>query len=102
MVCDSNVERDRGNTLSAKVEARRAQLCRRTILISGHAARLRGAGAGGQVGAVRLQCEEAAAVAILSPGATIVLIAKHPATFQIRNSTSVTLAAQVRIAGGEP
>jgi molybdopterin molybdotransferase len=41
-------------------------------------------------------------VAILSTGDEVVLIDKTPGEFQIRNSNSVSLAAQVRIAGGEP
>jgi molybdopterin molybdotransferase len=41
-------------------------------------------------------------VAILSTGDEVVLIDETPGEFQIRNSNSVSLAAQVRIAGGEP
>jgi molybdopterin molybdotransferase len=55
-----------------------------------------------QVGAVQLQCAKRPRVAILSTGDEVVLIDQHPGEFQIRNSNSVSLAAQVRIAGGEP
>ena len=55
-----------------------------------------------QVGAVRLQCANRPHVAILSTGDEVVLIDERPGAFQIRNSNSVSLAAQVRIAGGEP
>lgn len=55
-----------------------------------------------QVGAVQLQCAKRPRVAILSTGDEVVLIDQRPGEFQIRNSNSVSLAAQVRIAGGEP
>ncbi len=55
-----------------------------------------------QVGAARLQCAPRPHVAILSTGDEVVLIDETPGEFQIRNSNSVSLAAQVRIAGGEP
>lgn len=55
-----------------------------------------------QVGATQLQCTRRPRVAILSTGDEVVLIDQQPGAFQIRNSNSVSLAAQVRIAGGEP
>jgi len=55
-----------------------------------------------QVGAVDLQCAKRPRVAILSTGDEVVLVGEAPGEFQIRNSNSVSLAAQVRIAGGEP
>jgi molybdopterin molybdotransferase len=55
-----------------------------------------------QVGAVNLQCARRPRVAILSTGDEVVLIDEMPGEFQIRNSNSVSLAAQVRVAGGEP
>src|SRR5467141_2708957 len=55
-----------------------------------------------QVGAAQLQCAQRPRVAILSTGDEVVLIDEMPGPFQIRNSNSVSLAAQVRIAGGEP
>src|SRR4029077_15839715 len=55
-----------------------------------------------QGGAVQLQCAKRPRVAILSTGDEVVLVDETPGEFQIRNSNSVSLAAQVRIAGGEP
>ena len=55
-----------------------------------------------QVGAVELQCAKKPRVAILSTGDEVVSVEESPGEFQIRNSNSVSLAAQVRIAGGEP
>jgi molybdopterin molybdotransferase len=55
-----------------------------------------------QVGAVQLQCAKRPRVAILSTGDEVVLVEENPGPFQIRNSNSVSLAAQVRMAGGEP
>jgi molybdopterin molybdotransferase len=55
-----------------------------------------------QVGAAHLECAQQPRVAILSTGDEVVLIDETPGPFQIRNSNSVSLAAQVRIAGGEP
>jgi len=55
-----------------------------------------------QVGATQLQCAQRPRVAILSTGDEIVLIGETPGPFQIRNSNSVSLAAQVQMAGGEP
>jgi len=55
-----------------------------------------------QVGATELKCAKKPRVAILSTGDEVVAVEEVPGAFQIRNSNSVTLAAQVRIAGGEP
>jgi molybdopterin molybdotransferase len=55
-----------------------------------------------QVGAATLECFRRPRVAILSTGDEIVPFAAMPGPFQIRNSNAVSLAAQVRIAGGEP
>jgi molybdopterin molybdotransferase len=55
-----------------------------------------------QVGATQLRCAIKPRVAILSTGDEVVLIDQQPGAFQIRNSNSVSLAAQVRLAGGEP
>jgi len=55
-----------------------------------------------QVGAVELQCTKKPRVAILSTGDEVVMVEETPGPFQIRNSNSVSLAAQVRLAGGEP
>jgi molybdopterin molybdotransferase len=56
----------------------------------------------GQVGAVELRCAAKPRVAILSTGDEIVPVESLPGRFQIRNSNSVSLAAQVRLAGGKP
>jgi len=55
-----------------------------------------------QVGAVQIQCSRRPRVAILSTGDEVVPITETPGAFHIRNSNSVSLAAQVRLAGGEP
>ena len=55
-----------------------------------------------QVGATQLRCARKPHVAILSTGDEVVSIDQRPGAFQIRNSNSVSLAAQVRLAGGEP
>jgi len=55
-----------------------------------------------QVGAAELRCAKKVQVAILSTGDEVVPVEVAPGAFQIRNSNSVSLAAQVRIAGGEP
>ena len=55
-----------------------------------------------QVGATQLRCASKPRVAILSTGDEVVSIDQNPGAFQIRNSNSVSLAAQVRLAGGEP
>jgi len=55
-----------------------------------------------QVGAAELDCAQKPHVAILSTGDEIVPVDSIPGRFQIRNSNSVSLAAQVRLAGGRP
>ena len=55
-----------------------------------------------QVGAAQLQCAKKPRIAILSTGDEVVPIDQPPGAFQIRNSNSVSLASQVKIAGGEP
>jgi molybdopterin molybdotransferase len=55
-----------------------------------------------QVGATQLRCASKPRVAILSTGDEVIAIDQQPGAFQIRNSNSVSLAAQVRLAGGEP
>jgi molybdopterin molybdotransferase len=55
-----------------------------------------------QVGAMELSCARKPRVAILSTGDEVVLAEQTPGPFQIRNSNSVSLAAQVRLADGEP
>jgi len=55
-----------------------------------------------QVGQTDLVCAAKPRVAILSTGDEVVLVGHKPGPFQIRNSNSVSLAAQTRMAGGEP
>ena len=55
-----------------------------------------------QVGAAELRCAAKPRVAILSTGDEVVPLDKSPGPFQIRNSNGVSLAAQVRLACGEP
>ena len=55
-----------------------------------------------QVGAAQLLCARKPRVAILSTGDEVVPIGETPGPFHIRNSNSISLAAQVRLAGGEP
>jgi molybdopterin molybdotransferase len=55
-----------------------------------------------QVGATVLLCNRKPRVAILSTGDEVVPVGEKPGPFHIRNSNSVSLAAQVRLAGGEP
>jgi molybdopterin molybdotransferase len=55
-----------------------------------------------QVGASRVRCQKKPRVAILSTGDEVVAISETPGPFHIRNSNTVSLTAQVRLAGGEP
>jgi molybdopterin molybdotransferase len=55
-----------------------------------------------QVGQTELLCAAKPRVAILSTGDEVVLVDQKPGPFQIRNSNSVSLAAQTKLAGGEP
>jgi molybdopterin molybdotransferase len=55
-----------------------------------------------QVGAAQILCARRPRVAILSTGDEVVPIVETPGPFHIRNSNSVSLCAQVRLAGGEP
>ncbi|MGH9683935.1 MAG: molybdopterin molybdotransferase MoeA [Candidatus Acidiferrales bacterium] len=55
-----------------------------------------------QVGCTRLAVNRKPRVAILSTGDEVVGVEATPGPFQIRNSNSVSLAAQVALAGGEP
>jgi len=55
-----------------------------------------------QVGAAALQCHKKPRVAVLSTGDEVVAVNETPGPFHIRNSNSVSLSAQIRLAGGEP
>ncbi len=57
---------------------------------------------GAQVGETELRCAVKPRVAILSTGDEVVSVDDLPGPFQIRNSNSVSLAVQVKLAGGEP
>jgi molybdopterin molybdotransferase len=54
------------------------------------------------VGRVRVQVIRRPRVAILSTGDEVVEIDQKPGPFQIRNSNTISLSAQVELAGGEP
>ena len=88
----------RQNIVPRGSEARRGQ----TILKPGMRLGFAELALAAQVGATQLQCAKRPRVAILSTGDEVVLIDEQPGAFQIRNSNSVSLATQVRIAGGEP
>jgi molybdopterin molybdotransferase len=55
-----------------------------------------------QVGAVTLRCCKKPRIAVLSTGDEVVAITETPGPFHIRNSNAVSLAAQIKLAGGEP
>ncbi len=55
-----------------------------------------------QVGATSLRCHKKPRVAILSTGDEVVPITETPGPFHIRNSNTISLSAQIRLAGGEP
>jgi molybdopterin molybdotransferase len=56
----------------------------------------------GQVGHVSVKIARPPRVAILSTGDEVVEVWQQPGPLQIRNSNTVSLAAQVELAGGEP
>ena len=86
------------NIVPRASEARTGQ----TLLTSGMRLGYAEAGIAAQVGAVELRCAPKPRVAILSTGDEVVLAEQTPGPFQIRNSNSVSLAAQARLAGGQP
>jgi len=98
LVCFERAARRGQNIVPRGSEARAGQ----TILSPGMRLGYAELALASQVGAVELQCAKKPRVAILSTGDEVVLVDKTPGEFQIRNSNSVSLAAQVRIAGGEP
>ena len=55
-----------------------------------------------QVGRSRVVVARKPRVSVLSTGDEVVAVDQPPGPFQIRNSNSVSLAAQVTLAGGEP
>ena len=56
----------------------------------------------GQVGRIRVRVSRRPRVAILSTGDEVVPIERAPGPFEIRNSNSVSLAAQAAMVGAEP
>ena len=56
----------------------------------------------GQVGRAKLAVAARPRIAILSTGDEVVAVDATPGPLEIRNGNSVSLAAQVRLAGGEP
>jgi len=73
-----------------------------TILSSGQRLGYAELALAAQVGATQLRCANKPRVAILSTGDEVISIDEAPGAFQIRNSNSVSLAVQVRLAGGQP
>ena len=55
-----------------------------------------------QVGRASVVVAKNPRVAILSTGDEVISVGQAPQRFQIRNSNSISLAAQVALAGGEP
>jgi molybdopterin molybdotransferase len=55
-----------------------------------------------QVGCAIVGCFKKPSVAVLSTGDEVVAVNETPGPFHIRNSNSVSLAAQVQLAGGSP
>jgi molybdopterin molybdotransferase len=55
-----------------------------------------------EVGRATIEVSRRPRVAILSTGDELVTLNEKPGPFQIRNSNSISLAAQVALAGGEP
>jgi molybdopterin molybdotransferase len=86
------------NIVSRGSEARAGQ----TLLTPGMRLGYAELASAAQVGAAELKCASKPRVAILSTGDEIVPVDSIPGRFQIRNSNSVSLAAQVRLAGGKP
>ncbi len=86
------------NIVPQRSEATKGQ----TLLRSGARLGYAELGLAAQIGATQLRCAKRPRVAILSTGDEIVPLDASPGPFQIRNSNSVSLAAQVREAGGEP
>jgi molybdopterin molybdotransferase len=55
-----------------------------------------------QVGAATVSCYKKPSVAILSTGDEVVPVTETPGPFHIRNSNSVSIAAQIELTGGTP
>jgi molybdopterin molybdotransferase len=86
------------NIVAAGSESSKGQ----TLLLRGTRLGYAELGLAAQIGATQLRCAKKPRVAILSTGDEIVPVDASPGPYQIRNSNSVSLAAQVRDGGGEP
>jgi molybdopterin molybdotransferase len=78
------------------------QAAGKTVLAAGTRIGFADLAAAAQVGAANPLVIRKPKIAILSTGDEIVDFASTPGPFQIRNSNSVSLAAQVALCGGEP
>src|SRR5579863_4219214 len=78
------------------------QAARKTVLSTGIRLGFAELAAAAQVGAASPVVTQKPSVAILTTGDEVVDFASTPGPFQIRNSNSVSLAAQVSLCGGEP
>jgi molybdopterin molybdotransferase len=79
-------------------EARRGE----KVLLSGTRLGYAEIAMAGQVGAVRLRVHARPRVAILSTGDEVVSADKTPGPYEIRNSNSLSLSAQVALSGAQP
>ena len=100
-----------GDTVSFQRAAQRGQNivprgsetpARQTILTPGTRLGYAELALAAQVGAAELLCAARPRVAVLSTGDEVVSVQETPGAFQIRNSNSVSLSAQVTLAGAEP
>jgi molybdopterin molybdotransferase len=74
----------------------------KTVLAAGSRFGFAEIAAAAQVGAAQVSVYRKPRIAILSTGDEVVDFIATPGPFQIRNSNSVSLAAQVSLSGGEP
>jgi len=88
----------RQNIVPAAAEARLGE----TLVVRGTRLGFAELALAAQVGRVKLSVARRVRAAILSTGDEIVDVTKAPGPFEIRNSNSISLAAQVTLAGGEP
>ncbi|MBI3406372.1 MAG: molybdopterin molybdotransferase MoeA [Acidobacteria bacterium] len=86
------------NVVSTGTEGRKGQ----TMLSPGARIGFAEMAIAAQVGVTQVKVTKRPCVAILSTGDEVVEFDKTPGPFQIRNSNSVSLGEQARLAGGEP
>jgi molybdopterin molybdotransferase len=99
---DEIVQLDRAvNTGQHVVRRGTEQAAGNTVLATGTRIGFAEMAAAAQVGAATLIVNRKPQIAILSTGDEVVDFASTPSAFQIRNSNSVSLAAQVTLAGGD-